>query len=190
MGGSIVCGVDGSADSKAALGVAADLAERLDARLVLAHVAEFALVPHAAVGGISAGGIVPQPMTPARRDDLDEAAARLLQQVAAEQGLGDAEQRVTVGDPAERLADLADNEDAELIVVGSRGRGRFKAAFLGSVSSSLVGIARCPVLIVPPGAAEELISRVSGRVGPAAAYPEPGTGARPERSSSKTVRGR
>jgi nucleotide-binding universal stress UspA family protein len=38
-----------------------------------------------------------------------------------------------------------------LIVVGSRGRGRFKAAFLGSVSNSLVGVARCPVLIVPPG---------------------------------------
>jgi nucleotide-binding universal stress UspA family protein len=41
-----------------------------------------------------------------------------------------------------------------LIVVGSRGRGRFKAALLGSVSNSLVGLARCPVLIVPPGAAE------------------------------------
>jgi nucleotide-binding universal stress UspA family protein len=42
----------------------------------------------------------------------------------------------------------------KLIVVGSRGRGRFKAAFLGSVSNSLVGVARCPVLIVPPAAAE------------------------------------
>jgi nucleotide-binding universal stress UspA family protein len=56
-----------------------------------------------------------------------------------------------VGLPAERLADLADDEDAELIVVGSRGRGRFKASFLGSVSNSLVGVARCPVLVVPPG---------------------------------------
>jgi Universal stress protein family len=52
MGGSIVCGVDGSADSQAALGVAARLAERLEARLVLAHVAELALVPYAAVGRI------------------------------------------------------------------------------------------------------------------------------------------
>ena len=49
MGGSIVCGVDGSADSQAALGVAARLAERLEARLVIAHVAEVALVPYAAV---------------------------------------------------------------------------------------------------------------------------------------------
>src|SRR5438094_4996253 len=63
MGGSIVCGVDGSADSQAALGVAARLAQRLEARLVLAHVAELAFVSYAAVGGIRAGGIAPQPMT-------------------------------------------------------------------------------------------------------------------------------
>ena len=49
---------------------------------------------------------------------------------------------------------VADEEDAELIVVGSRGRGAFKAAFLGSVSNALVGVARCPVLIVPHGATE------------------------------------
>ena len=40
-----------------------------------------------------------------------------------------------------------------MIVVGSRGRGAFKAAFLGSVSGELIGVARCPVLVVPPGAA-------------------------------------
>jgi nucleotide-binding universal stress UspA family protein len=154
MGGSIVCGVDGSADSQAAIGVAARLAERLEARLVLAHVAEVALVPYVAVGGMAAGGVRPQPMTLVSRDDEKEAGARLLEQIAAEHGLADAERRVVVGFPAERLADLADDEDAELIVVGSRGRGRFKAAFLGSVSNSLVGVARCPVLIVPPGAAE------------------------------------
>jgi nucleotide-binding universal stress UspA family protein len=154
MGESIVCGVDGSADSLAALGVAARLAERLEARLVLAHVAEPALAPYAAVGRIGPGGIAPRPMTLATRDEQEEAGARLLEQRAAEHGLGDVEQRVVVGFPAERLADLADDEDAELIVVGSRGRGRLKAALLGSVSSSLVGVARCPVLIVPPAAAE------------------------------------
>ena len=57
-----------------------------------------------------------------------------------------------VGQPAECLADLADEEGAELIVVGSRGRGAFKSAFLGSVSNALLGVARCPVLIVPPAA--------------------------------------
>jgi nucleotide-binding universal stress UspA family protein len=154
MGGTIVCGVDGSADSQAALDVAARLAERLEVRLVLAHVAEVELAPYAAVGRVGVTGIAPRPMTLATRGEQEVAGARLLEQLAAERGLGDAEQRVAVGVPAERLADLADDEDAELIVVGSRGRGRFKAALLGSVSNSLVGVARCPVLIVPPAATE------------------------------------
>jgi nucleotide-binding universal stress UspA family protein len=61
--------------------------------------------------------------------------------------------RVAIGFPAEQLAELADEVDAELIVVGSRGRGAFKAALLGSVSTSLIGVARCPVLVVPRGTA-------------------------------------
>ena len=82
----------------------------------------------------------------------EEEANRLLDGVVVAAGLESAERHTVVGVPAERLADLADEEQAELIVVGSRGRGAFKSAFLGSVSNSLIGVARCPVLVVPPGA--------------------------------------
>lgn len=149
MGTSIVCGLDGSPDSRAALDVAAKLSARLGSRLVLAHVAEVAHVPYAAaypLGGTSGPAAVAMDVEAEK-----EAGERLLEEVAVAAGLADAERRVEMGVPAERLADLADEEDAELIVVGSRGRGAFKAAFLGSVSNSLVGVARCPVLIVPPG---------------------------------------
>lgn len=47
MGGSIVCGIDGSADSQAAVKVAAQFADRLGSTLILAHVAELAHVPYA-----------------------------------------------------------------------------------------------------------------------------------------------
>jgi nucleotide-binding universal stress UspA family protein len=153
MGGSIVCGIDGSADSRAAVKVAAQLADRLGKTLILAHVAEFAHVPNAAAypfGGIAG----PTPIAEEAESE-EEAAARLLECVADDAGVADAERRVAIGHPAERLADLADEEDADLIVVGSRGRGALKAAFLGSVSYNLVGVARCPVLIVPPGALEQ-----------------------------------
>jgi nucleotide-binding universal stress UspA family protein len=147
---SIVCGVDGSADSRAALSVAADLAERFSARLVLAHVVEHVHTPYTAAGEMGFGAM-PRPVLtdlPEQR----EAAADLLEQIADAAGLEHAERRVLSGFAAERLADLADEEQAELIVVGSRGRGALKAAFLGSVSTSLIGVARCPVLVVPPGA--------------------------------------
>ena len=153
MSRSIVCGVDGSADSEAALATAARLCERLDLRLVVAHVAEPIHVPYAAAAPF--GGMAGPDAVVSEASTQEAEAERLLEQVVAKAGLVDARRRASVGQPAERLADLADDEDAELIVVGSRGRGAFKAAFLGSVSNSLVGVARCPVLIVPRGAREE-----------------------------------
>jgi len=151
----IVCGVDGSADSQAALAVAVDLAARLRLRLIMANVVEPSPTPYA---GASLGGAMSQPRL--TTTDRQEAIARgLLTELSEAMGLERADQRVVLGYAAERLADLADEEGAELIVVGSRGRGAFKAAFLGSVSTSLIGVARCPVLVVPPGAADTPVQR-------------------------------
>jgi nucleotide-binding universal stress UspA family protein len=151
MDRSIVCGVDGSADSQAALAVAIELAARLRLRLILANVVEPSQAPF--VGAPLLGGPMPRPLLPTF-EQQEDAAHELLAEFAATMGAEEAERRVVVGYAAERLADLADEERAEIIVVGSRGRGAFKAAFLGSVSTSLIGVARCPVLVVPPGVAD------------------------------------
>jgi nucleotide-binding universal stress UspA family protein len=150
---SIVCGVDGSTDSEAALAVAGGLAERVGARLVLANVVEHVPSPYATVGAIDGYSLVRAPAADVLEEQV-QAGARLLETMAEHAGAEHAERRVVIGFAAERLADLADEENAELIVVGSRGRGALKAAFLGSVSTSLVGVARVPVLVVPPGARE------------------------------------
>jgi nucleotide-binding universal stress UspA family protein len=150
---SIVCGVDGSADSEAALVLAARLADRLGMRLVLANVVEYEHSQHAPVGAIGPGTIPRVPVADVLVEQ-ERAAERLLEQMAEQAQLETAERRVVSGHAAERLAEVADEEHAEFIVVGSRGRGAFKAAFLGSVSTSLIGVARCPVLVVPPGARE------------------------------------
>jgi nucleotide-binding universal stress UspA family protein len=146
---SIICGVDGSADSQAALAAAIDLAARLRLRLIMANVVEPSHSPY--VGSASLGGGMLRPELPTT-DQQEDAANELLVELSATLGVEQADRRVVVGYAAERLADLADEEGAEMIVVGSRGRGSFKAAFLGSVSTSLIGVARCPVLVVPPGA--------------------------------------
>lgn len=144
MEGSLVCGVDGSAESRVALRVAAQLSGRLGLRLVVAHVSQAAVYA-------PAYGSTPVMTKPT--DAELRAGEELLEELALDEGLADVALRPLSGLPAERLADLADEESAEFIVVGSRGRGAFKAAFLGSVSRDVIGIARCPVLVVPPGAA-------------------------------------
>ena len=152
MNRSIVCGVDGSPESQDALRVAARLADNLQLRLIVANVAEPDYIPYAAAAPL--GGMAGHEAVMSETESQEGSAERVVEDAVAAAGLSDAERRAAVGVPAERLADIADEEDAELIVVGSRGRGAFKSAFLGSVSNSLVGVARCPVLIVPPGANE------------------------------------
>jgi nucleotide-binding universal stress UspA family protein len=143
MNGSIICGIDGSEESRSALRVAAHLADRLGLRLVMAHVH-----PEAAF----VGGPEPQGALVTVTPEFSRIGEQLLERLAEQEAVPHAERRVLHGLPAERLADLADEEDAHLIVVGSRGRGAFKRAFLGSVSSDVIGLARRPVLVVPPGA--------------------------------------
>lgn len=60
------------------------------------------------------------------------------------------ETRALVGDPAQSLARASAELDLDLLVCGSRGRGRPLATILGSVSLHLIEHAECPVIVVPP----------------------------------------
>lgn len=81
-------------------------------------------------------------------DSLREDAQNLGATIAAECAPGlDPEVRVVEGPAARALVDVG--RDADLLVVGSRGRGGFASLLLGSVSSQCAHHAPCPVVIVP-----------------------------------------
>jgi nucleotide-binding universal stress UspA family protein len=80
-----------------------------------------------------------------------EEAEELLESVRARlPGGNDTSVRLVEGSPADRLIEVADEEDADLLVVGSRGRGALSSAVLGGVSRKVVRNARCPAMVVPP----------------------------------------
>jgi len=141
---SVLVGVDGSQHARVALRHAARLAAELDARLVVAHVVQPSISPPGF--GPTARQLAGIPV-----DALVAGGEALVDRILDEEHLADVDRRIVYGFPADRLADIADEEGAELIVVGSRGRGALRAAVLGSVSTDLIGVARCPVVVVPRG---------------------------------------
>lgn len=149
---TIVCGVDGSPAARDAASAAALLAGMLGQELVLVHAVERLV----AIGYPPHGQRLDRYAHPGPSDDepLAEAAKRILEVQVEELQLDPlTPQRVEIGDPAHVLVDVADMEGAELIVVGTRARGKVASAFLGSVSSAVVSLSSCPVLVVPSGAA-------------------------------------
>jgi nucleotide-binding universal stress UspA family protein len=133
----ILLAYDGSKHADAALEMAADLALRYGATIVLVHA-----FPH--VSDLFG--------TPQYEEML---AARTLQ---GEQLLGVGRLRIPVsvavepqlleGPPAQAILRVAAEDGCDLIVVGSRGRGQLAELMLGSVSMSVAHHAACPVLIV------------------------------------------
>jgi nucleotide-binding universal stress UspA family protein len=137
---TVVCGLDDSDAAREVLKVAHALATRLRARLVLAHV-----TPSPHLPGVSA---VPGALDELRRIELEE-GEELLGELAGEESVSGAELRVAVGSPGGSLADVAAEEGAGLVVVGSRGRGALASAILGSVAAEVIRSSHCPVVVVP-----------------------------------------
>ena len=159
MGGHIVCGIDGVPDTSRAAAVAARLARDLGCTAVLAHV-EVQDETSAGVGAASVAYV----------RELGRVRA-LMDRHGFPRGTS---ARLTRGEPAEALLEITNAHDAELVVVGSRGRLEVGRALLGSVSSTLMRTAPCPVVVVPPSASvpfesDRLRSVVCGVEGPDAA---------------------
>ena len=140
---TILVATDFSDASALALTYAQELARRFDASLHLLHVAADADVSPGteALWGFSE--------TEVRRRRVDEAAAKLADLCPAEEPPAfDVRTAVEVGPPADRVVRYAGDNQVDLIVMGTRGRGAVEAVLLGSVAAHVVRRAPCPVLTV------------------------------------------
>lgn len=134
--GPVVVGVDGSETSLRALGFAAERAAQRDVPLRVLRIWE----------------------PPGERwvpPGFDPEEATATERAAAEADLAQwretfpevpVELRVTPGNPAALLVEAS--REAQLVVVGTRGRGGLRGMLLGSVSQQLIHHAHCPVAVV------------------------------------------
>jgi nucleotide-binding universal stress UspA family protein len=148
--GKIVVGVDGSPGSLAALRFALAEARLHDAVVVALHVWSLPLTEMPGPFLLELAG-PPGPsldeVTAALTRDAEERLDQALQELASEAEGIEIERRVTQGAAAAVLVEAS--RDAELLVVGTRGRGGFKGLLLGSVSQQCVSHSSCPVVTVP-----------------------------------------
>ena len=145
-------GVDGSEGARAALRFALEEAQLRDATLHVVHAWRLPLYEGVPGAFVVEGPLEPTPPFDEVREALEKAAERLvdaaLRDLAEEGELGVQVRRDVVdAAPSRALIELA--EGADLLVVGSRGRGGFRGLHLGSVGAQCARHAPCPVAIVP-----------------------------------------
>jgi nucleotide-binding universal stress UspA family protein len=131
----IVVGVDGSAASDAALAWAGDEADERRAELVVVHCWSYAYGSE---------------LSSAAGHDLTGVDAALELQTAVRSArdhqLGAVTDRLVEGHPAHTL--IEESHHADLVVVGTRGRGAVRSALFGSTSHRVSSAASCPTVIV------------------------------------------
>lgn len=144
-------GIDGSAESGAALDLAVDLAQRTAASLVLMAVASDVYAGTANPVAAAAYADMHEELIAGRirsaREELDRARERCA--AADVPAYAD----VRLGDPARELAALSN--DCDLLVLGSRRWGPVRRLALGSTADRVIRDTACPVLVPPRDAATE-----------------------------------
>ncbi len=143
--------VDFSPDSEAALMEACRLAERLQRPLMVLHVVhDPAEMPGYYAAATDAGQLV----------HIEDAANELMERFLKEcrkkypdcGPLREAESVLVVGLPVTRILEMAEKADAEMIVMGSKGRTGLRHLMLGSKAEQVVRLSPRPVLIVKAAA--------------------------------------
>jgi nucleotide-binding universal stress UspA family protein len=148
MYGAIVVGTDGSDTAREAVRQATELAKVLGSRILL----------------VSAYEPVPEARLRQERTELPEDVSWLVNPREDVQGVLDEEaERITAdgiddvetfareGDPADAILDVAEEKEADLIVVGNKGMTGARRFLLGSVPNKVSHHAPCNVMIVRTG---------------------------------------
>jgi nucleotide-binding universal stress UspA family protein len=138
----ILVGVDFSEHSEAALRYGAEFAKSFGAELLVCHV-----VPRAdMLSQLPPGGEAYFP--PNLAELQQQEAQQRCEELLASTGLSRGRIVLSEGSPFVELIRIARTESADLLIIGTHGRGAIAHMLLGSVAERVVRKAPCPVLVV------------------------------------------
>ncbi len=144
MFSKIVVALDGSEYAAKALDIGIEIAKRFGAALTLVHV-----VPSASAL-ITSPEVSTAPIMLDLSNELYQSGKRILDR-GVEKAQAEGVPTATVlehGDVSDHIISVAENEKADLIVIGEKGLGSVTRFFLGSIANKVTYNALCPVLIV------------------------------------------
>ncbi len=140
---TIICPTDFSTCSYNAADYAAQLALEFNARLILVHTYESPLIFSEAALVIP-GDVVKDSQRLAERK-IHSLKSKLL----TENGKLSIKTIVKDGNAERQICQVAEEEDADVIVMGTTGKGKATRAIYGSTSLAVISKAQCPVLLIP-----------------------------------------
>jgi nucleotide-binding universal stress UspA family protein len=139
----IVCPTDFSDPSYEGLKAAAELADHFSAKLILMHIiSPVPVVPGAsAPTGFHLASVLDELQSSAEKSLADLVQEKIHQAISVQT-------IVLLGKPAEEIANLAEREKADMIVMSTHGESGWQRFLSGSVAEKVVRMAACPVLTV------------------------------------------
>lgn len=153
---TILCPVDFSEHTQHALNYGVSLARQYDATLVLCHVVEIPVVAPPMEPLVEVGTSM-QDANAAATEELTKLAKEIQSRVSKLVPI------LTEGSSASEILNIAEEHNADLLIVASHGMGGFDRFIFGSTTEKLLTKASCPVLIVHVPE-REFVNETSGEI--------------------------
>ena len=169
---TILVPTDGSDHANKAVDLAADLGDKFKARIVILHVLlrdatvsdlitlckrlkgpveltdKLAVVGDPSASSPTIYGPVPVRVPESLLEEVGYLITNNAMQLAKAKGAGNIEVHVRDGSPADLILTAAEHENADAIVMGSRGLGRISEMLMGSVSHKVNHLSKCTCITV------------------------------------------
>lgn len=139
---TILLATDFSEDALAALDASIELAKQFNATLRVLH-GYYVDVP-AVYGGLGGDVLIPTDIVAPVKEAAQKAVEELVAELSAK-GIASSG-RAVMGDASGAILREAEEIDADMIVMGTRGLTGLKHILLGSTAERVVRLAECPVL--------------------------------------------